>query len=381
MRVLNVNNILDQKIGGGTAERTFQMSRYLARAGIDCSVLTSACGLSPERVDAMPGVSVKALPCVNRRYQISRISFAEIDQLVKNADIIHLMNHWTALNALAYLFIRKYSKPYAVCPAGALPIFGRSRLIKQIYNTAVGKRIIAKADRFIAVATNEIPYYIAYGGSPEKAVIIPNGISAEDFKAKDNQGFRQRFNLPAKPFLLFVGRLTSIKGPDLLLQAFLSLEEDFSDYQLVLAGPDGGMQAELKKVAANHPAGKRVHFTGYLAGTEKSIAYHAASMLVIPSRQEAMSIVAVEAGICCVPVLLTDRCGFDSLAEIGGGLVVPASEKGLTAGLRQLLSNPRELPLMGEKLKKYICREFLWENIVDRYISLYEQMLSETRQR
>lgn len=381
LRVLNVNNILDQETGGGTAERTFQMSRYLARAGVDCSVLTSACGLSAERLAGMPGVAVTALPCLNRRFQLPRISLAKIDQLVKVADVIHLMNHWTVLNALTYRAIRKHGKPYVVCPAGALPIFGRSRLIKQVYNTLVGRRIIARADRFIAVTASEIPHYLAYGGHRERAVVIPNGISADDFRAKDDQGFRQRFNLPDKPIILFVGRITGIKGPDLLLQAFLRLGEDFSTYHLVFAGPDGGLLAELKKIAANHPAGERVHFTGFLAGAEKSSAYHAASLLVIPSRQEAMSIVAVEAGICGTPVLLTDQCGFSQVEDVGGGLVVPASEEGLAAGLRQLLANAEALPAMGERLRRYVCQDFLWEDIASRYISLYELMLSEARNR
>ncbi len=377
MRVLNVNNILDPRIGGGTVERTSQMSRHLVKAGVECSVLTSSCGMSEDRVACMPGVSVTALPCLNQRFQLPRLSLGKICRLVKKADVIHLMNHWTVLNALVYLAIRRYRKPYVVCPAGALPIFGRSRLIKQVYNATIGRRIVVDAKRFIAVTSSEIPHYLAYGGEREKVVVIPNGISAENFQVRDDHGFRQHFKLPDKPIILFVGRLNAIKGPDLLLDAFLSLGADFSNYQLVFAGPDGGMLAGLRREAARYPDGDRVHFIGYLAGAEKSSAYHAASLLVIPSRQEAMSIVAVEAGICGTPVLLTDQCGFDSIAEIGGGLVVPASAVGLVAGIRQLIAIDDELPSMGERLRQYVCRDFLWENIVGRYISLYEQMLSE----
>lgn len=379
MRVLNVTNIIDQHLGGGTAERTIQMSRYLARAGVECSVLTTACALSAGLETTIPGVAVTALPCLNQRFQVPRLALAKIYRQVEQADVIHLMNHWTLLNALVYLAIQRYRKPYVVCPAGALPIFGRSRLIKQVYNAAIGRRIVVKANRFIAVAASEIPHYLAYGGARERVVVIPNGISSEDFQVRDDHAFRLRFNLPDKPIILFVGRLNVIKGPDLLLEAFLSLGSDFSDYQLVIAGPDGGMLAGMRQGAASHPDGARVHFVGYLSGAVKSAAYHAASLLVIPSRQEAMSIVAVEAGICGTPVLLTDQCGFDAIAEIGGGLVVQASAVGLAAGLRQLLSSAEALPVRGERLRQYVCRDFLWENIVVRYIALYEQLLSAAR--
>jgi len=366
--------------GGGTAERTFQMSRYLAKAGIECTILTSACGLQPERLEGMSGVEVTALPCLNQRFQFPRISLSKIDQLVESADVIHLMNHWTILNSLAYRAIRKHRKPYVVCPAGALPIFGRSRLLKNLYNTMVGKRIVTKADRFIAVTAGEIPHYLAYGGLREKVVVIPNGISVEDFSASDLQGFRRKFNLPDQPILLFLGRLNPIKGPDLLLRAFCRLGPEFADFQLVFGGPDGGLRLELEGMAAKAGCGARVHFLGHLAGPDKAEALRAANLLVIPSRQEAMLIVAVEGGICGTPVLLTDQCGFPEVEEVGGGLVVPASEEGLAAGLRQLLGNAGKLPAMGEKLRQYVSRDFLWENIIYRYISLYEEILSEPRQ-
>ena len=50
---MNVNAFLDFKTGGGTAERTFQMSRYLAAAGVKCTVLTIDTGLDASRISAM----------------------------------------------------------------------------------------------------------------------------------------------------------------------------------------------------------------------------------------------------------------------------------------------------------------------------------------
>jgi len=296
---------------------------------------------------------------------------------VKDADVIHLMNHWTVLNALTYRAIRKYHKPYVVCPAGALPLFGRSRLLKQFYNALVGNSIVVNADRFIAITESEIPHYLFYGGQPEKVVVIPNGISSNDFTSRDDDRFRRKFNLPDKPILLFLGRLNLIKGPDILLRAFIRLGEEFGEYQLVYAGPDGGMLTNLMEIARVSSKAKQVHFVGNLAGDNKSEALHAASLLIIPSRQEAMSIVAVEGGICGTPVLLTDQCGFDAIGEIGGGLIVPASEEGLLKGLQHILSRSTELADSGDALRRYVLKKFLWENLVGKFVSLYEQLLVE----
>ena len=40
MKVLNVNPFINPSSGGGTAERTLQMSYYLAKSGVQCSILT-----------------------------------------------------------------------------------------------------------------------------------------------------------------------------------------------------------------------------------------------------------------------------------------------------------------------------------------------------
>ena len=375
LNILNVDSLLDPVTGGGTAERSFQMSRYLVKAGAKCTVLTTNIGMTPTRIANMQGVDVVAFPCLNRRFYVPRFSFNTIENIVKQADIVHLMSHWTLLNVLAYHAVRKYHKPYVVCPAGALPLFGRSIMIKRIYNVLVGKSIIQNANRFIAIAENEIPQFMSYGGDNKKVILIPNGISEEEFQARDDVEFRRKYNLPANPFILFVGRLNPIKGPDLLLKAFLQLREEVGGFHLLFVGPDGGLGAELKRIVAKHHAEDRVHFIGYLAGEEKSQVYHAAEFLVIPSRQEAMSIVAVEAGVTGTPVLLTDKCGFNHIADIGGGLVVAASEDGLLKGLRKLLAKPSDLTSMGLKLQQYVRENFRWEVIIHNFLTLYEQIL------
>ena len=50
MKILNVNATLDLKTGGGTAERTYQISRHLADLGVDTIILTLDVGITPEQI-------------------------------------------------------------------------------------------------------------------------------------------------------------------------------------------------------------------------------------------------------------------------------------------------------------------------------------------
>lgn len=375
MNVLNINASLDPINGGGTGERTFQMSKFLAVAGINCTILTLDIGLTETRLKELKGVRVIALPCVNKRFYVPRFSFKKISNAIKESDVLHIMGHWTIINAMAYYVARRFKKPYVVCPAGALPMFGRSKFIKKLYNLFVGYNIIRNAEYCIAVTTDEIPQFEEYGVKKAKVVIIPNGVNQEQYLNADTKAFRGKHELKTYPLILFVGRLNLIKGPDLLLSAFCKAGDILKDYHLVFAGPDENMLKVLQKFTETNEIAHRVHFIGYIEGKEKSQAYYAAELLVIPSRKEAMSIVVLEAGMAGTPVLITDQCGFDVVEDINGGKVVPASVEGLQNGLIDIFSSGVDLKVMGNNLSTFVKEKFQWSVVINKYIQLYNQIL------
>jgi len=379
MKILNVNMTLDPVTGGGTAERTLQISRALQRDGQQCTILTIDTGLSPAYRQQCKkwGLNVIALPSLWRRFYLQQQPSQNlIRRLIADSDVVNLMGHWTLINALVYRLSVKLAKPYTVCPAGALPIFGRSRYLKKLYNHFIGREIVLNADGCIAVSSNELEHFKSYGVSQDKISVIPNGIDPADYPASDGKKFRTRYGIGDSPMILFLGRLNIIKGPDLLLEAFLrcSHNDCMKAYHLVFVGPDGGMQNELKRKIELSDAKDRIHFTGHIGGSEKADAYRAANLLVIPSRQEAMSIVVLEAGITGTPVLMTDQCGFDNVASIAGGLVVTASVEGLQKGLISMTREPARLQIMGKNLEAYTREYFLWDHAALRYVELFQRI-------
>lgn len=376
MKILNVNNTLDPLNGGGTAERTLQVSRFLAERDEDCTVLGLDTGVTDEVRKKAGRARIVTLPCRIERYFVPSMSWNTISDLVLATDVIQMMNHWTLLNTMVFHYARRYRKPYVVCPAGALPIFGRSKTLKTLYNMIVGRRIIREASACVAVSSNEIPDLKAHGALEEMIFVIPNGIDPNDYVHVDDRGFRNKYGLPDVPFILFVGRLNRIKGPDLLLEAFSrSVREQGLAHHLVFAGPDSGMLDELRAAGVRKGVEKRVHFLGYVGDEDKSRAYHAADFLVIPSRQEAMSIVALEAGIAGTPVLLTDQCGFDDIAAVAGGMIVAASVEGLQGGLTAMTRDTAELGVMGQNLTRFVRDHFLWNHAAKEYLELFRRIV------
>lgn len=375
MRVLNVCASIDPVTGGGTAERTVMMSKFLSLRGTECTILTNDIGL--ERVDAalLSLLDIEVLPCRRKRFYLPEVSFLRLKAFVAKFDIVHLMSHWTVLNAMIFTICRMLGKPYVVCPAGALHIFGRSRLLKNIYNILVGKRMIRNAHCCIAVTRDEVSLFKDYGAAPENIVVIPNGIDPGSYLVCDDRAFRNKYDLGDLPIVLFVGRLNSIKGPDLLLDAYCANKDIHESFQLVFAGPDGGMLEILQQSAADCGLSDKVRFLGYLGADDKSRAYHAAELLVIPSRHEAMSIVVLEAGICGTPVLLTDQCGLDELQQLDAGRVVAGTVEAIGAGLAELLRDKTLRTLLGTNLRHFVAQEYLWNSVVDKYIDLYKRLI------
>ena len=131
------------------------------------------------------------------------------------------------------------------------------------------------------------------------------------------------------------------------------------------------------QMAAAASLAQRVHFLGYVGGVEKSAAYRAARLLVVPSRQEAMSIVAIEAGMCGTPVLLTDQCGFGKVKEVDPRLEVTATVHGLEMGLMQLLGNANALTEIAPAWKSFVQQHFTWNAIGPEYLHLYKRIQEE----
>ena len=374
MKALVVNMTLDPVVGGGTAQKAVQLAGALVRSGLECSVLTVGEYPREDLLECLRKVSVVALRCVNRRYWLPRPSLGRVLAAVNDSDIIVLMNHWTLINLIVCGLAKLKDKPYVVCPAGALVVFGRSKMLKRIYNALGGRRMIRSADGLIATTRSEIAQFEQYGVAESRVTVIPNAVSTSIADQTDGRQSKLKQTWSGMPFILFVGRLHAIKGPDLLLRAFANLRDRFPRHRLVVAGPDDGMLPELLDAARGLDLEGRVFFPGFVDNRDKFELYRGAELVVIPSRFEAMSLVVLEAGLAGTPVVLTDRCGFDEVESVGGGRVVSATVQDLEKGIREMLDDRGTLIQAGERLRRFVVASYGWESIAGCYVQLFHRV-------
>jgi glycosyltransferase involved in cell wall biosynthesis len=373
IRILWVSAIIDPILGGGGGERARSITKELSKLGYLVTLLTAVTDKDSFNDLHSYGVDLVVMKCLNDRLMIP-LSISGIRNLLRRHDLIHINGHWTLINALIFVFCLLDKKPYVVSPIGSLKLFGRSIFVKRIYNMFIGKALIQNANAHIAVTDLETYDFFDYDVISSKVYVIPNGVNSEEYVDSNINEFRNKFKLESFPIILFIGRLNLIKGPDILLEAFNEICKHIPSYKLLLAGPDEGLSIILKKNIKKFGLCDRVHLTGYLSRKDKINAYHAAELLVIPSRHEAMSIVALEAGAAGTPILLTRECGFDVIESIGGGMVVKADSKSIANGLQEMLSSPDKLFQMGLNLQNFVKKNYSWRSVAIKHSKIYNKV-------
>ncbi len=367
MKVLLVNISLDAEIGGGTAERTRHLATHLASAGCKCEVVAMTGNSWQSEFDAK-GVRSYITGRIGRRFPVPLCNPLRAWFAIRSADVLHIMGYWNLLSVFYGLLAVIARRPYVLCPAGEFTSIDKPRPIMKVFHKLLGQWLIKLSSGFIAITELERDLIARVAGVPRSSVpVVPNAVS------EPGEFLSESIGLPTEPFILFMGRLAPVKGPDLLIQAYIDTPAAHR-YPLIMAGPDFGMLEELERQVEDAGLAGQVKFVGFLNETQRIQAYRRALMLVIPSRSEAMSLVALEAGIVGVPVLLTDTCGFDQVQAIGGGEVVAASAEGIAQGLRSMLSDPNELQHKGARLKAFVIEHFTWTATVRSLVAHFKRL-------
>ncbi len=162
-----------------------------------------------------------------------------------------------------------------------------------------------------------------------------------------------------RPRLLFVGRLSAIKGLLVLFEALARLRAQGRDCVLTLVG-DGPDRQALEAAAHARGLGAAAIFTGYLS--QDAVARHLAEtdVFVLPSFAEGVPVVLMEAMANRTPIVATRVAGVPELVEDGvhGLLVAPGDPDALADALDRLIADPALRRSMGMAGRQKIEAEF-----------------------
>jgi len=173
--------------------------------------------------------------------------------------------------------------------------------------------------------------------------------------------------------LLFVGRLNEQKGLDHLLHAVAAMKR-LTPLDVV---GDGPARASLEQLARELGIDSRITWHGHVSQTALPSLYQRAAAVVVPSIDEGLGLVAVEALLCETPVVAFDSGGLRDVIQHDktGVLVKPGDRAALAKALDDLLASDGQGRQLGRAGRLYALSAFAPESAARRYAEIYKQVL------
>ncbi len=308
---------------GGVVEAVTGLTRAQAAAGHHVVVITTdSLGrgvrgrAGAERLD---DVEVRRagtrLPALRARANLSwPVGFGRLlgDALHRaRPDVVHCHEVRTVETLLALGAAARHATPAVISPHGTLPLDTGRALAKRAWDRVFARSTWRRVHRIVALNEAEALGVRAFTARwrlthlDDACSIVPNGIDLERYaRLPDRDGARRRFALPSDALVvLFLGRLESRKGVDLLVGAQERAAALGRRPHLLIAGPDAGMRDTIARQVAAADAAAPVTMPGLVSGDEKLAALAAADLFVLPATGEGMSMALLEALAAGVPVV------------------------------------------------------------------------------
>ena len=176
--------------------------------------------------------------------------------------------------------------------------------------------------------------------------------------------FRRRHRLHG-PILLYGGRIDPGKGCEELIEYFSTYHQQGGDASLVLMG------VKLMPL----PEEPFIRFAGRLSDQERMHALEAATVVVVPSPYESLSLLALESFAVGTPILANARSEVlvDHCVKSNAGLYY-ADRDEFTECLNLLVADHRLRATMGANGRDYVRRSYRWDVIIAKYEKMFARL-------
>ncbi|MCD6368937.1 MAG: glycosyltransferase family 4 protein [Thermoproteales archaeon] len=393
MKIFHITWEYPPNIVGGLGRHVFYLTKYLAKLGADVHVITTDVegrgfenieGVKVHRVDPFTLKSIDFITWILNFNYLMIVKVLELVDEVGEPDVIHVHDWLTAYSGIILKHVLKVP------------------LVTTIHATEIGRRggIWSEDQRIIhdwewrvtyeswkVVVCSD--YMIGEVGRvfmlpPEKIVKIPNAIELSDIERFEPEpGLKEKYASPHEKIIVFVGRHVYEKGPDLLVEAFNILINDFKrgDVKLVIVG-DGPMREHLVSMVHKYGLRDKVYFTGRISDKELFSLMKVSYVGVFPSRYEPFGIAILEAMSCGLPVIVPRHGGPSEIIRHGvEGFKISLDPREIAERIRQLLDDTQLRDLMSVNARKRVKKLYTWDRIARFTLEVYRSISKEAKER
>ncbi len=251
-------------------------------------------------------------------------------------------------------------------------------------------RMVITAERFLAHFTDRIITLTQLGkkdfidfkiASPKKIVVISSGLVLERYNKieVDIAGKRQELGITEDKVLVgMVGRLETVKGPEYFIKAASIIVDEFPDVAFLVVG-EGRLKYKLESMAKESGISEKVFFAGWREDVPEILPL--LDILVLPSLNEAVGRILIEAGASGIPVVATNVGGIPEIVRDNQtGILVSARDAyGLAQAVISLLRDKQKRQSLAEAAKNWIDDKFSVYKMVEEISNLYSELMKNEK--
>ena len=382
----SVLHIITRLDAGGSATNTIVSVAGLRKEGFETALAYGATqdpdGSILRRLQSL-GISLFFVPTLVRNPSPLNDfkAWLEIKRVLQNQyfDLVH--THTSKAGVIGRLAARDCGVPVVHTAHGHVFYGYFGSLLTRLF-VGIERRMAPLAERLISLTNEETREALDRNiGRPEQYVTIPSGVPIAQFRdlPRSDASFRERLGIPRDATIfLSVGRLTWVKGCDLLLEAFSRADFHGDRPYLVLVG-DGEEREKLEEQAKRLQIFDRVRFAGEMADIREALA--ASTVFVLSSRNEGMGRVLVEAMAAGVPVIGTAVGGIPTLVKDGDtGLLVPGGDApALAKAMERMHTDPGLRTGLAECASRFIYPAYDESCMIASIAAVYRDVLAKKK--
>ncbi|WLD93009.1 glycosyltransferase family 4 protein [Alkalihalobacillus sp. AL-G] len=248
--------------------------------------------------------------------------------------------------------------------------------IKRIYHSgALGKIKVLfmrkYISKFIAISKAIEKDLLDVKIPASKIYFLPNGINTENYKENNSDEknvMLNKLSLPRdKKLFLYAGRLEKVKGIDILLDAWVNLEEEYKVNSTLIILGDGSINI------SSYLSDSSIIYKGKVNNVNEYLSV--ADFFVLPSRYEGISNALLEAMASKLTIIASDVGGNpDVIKNNINGLLFEAEKVDALSKVLQVLIAKDGYERFGEQAYNFILRNFDLDVISKNYLQLYKEI-------
>jgi glycosyltransferase involved in cell wall biosynthesis len=372
---------------GGIAPHVSELSEALARLGHEVHIFTRRGDF--DAYDRINGVHYQRVPSDPRGDIVSQMDdmcaafldrFAGVQKIFGKFDIIH-GHDWHPVLSLNHIKA-EYGLPYALTiHSTEWGRNGNNFSHENISKTISHREWLGGYESSQIIVTTRLmldELKKLYSIPEDKINIIPNGIVSGKIRSLPKpEETKKKLGIDKKELLvLFCGRMSYQKGPDLLVEAIPLVLKTNRNAKFVFAG-EGDLRPRCEYLTRKFRIQNSCIFLGHISGAEKEKLISACDIMCVPSRNEPFGMVVLDAWDASKPVVAT--MALSIIKNYEDGLLAYIEPESIAWCLNRLMENPEEGGKMGKSGRGRLKMEFNWDQIAKKTEYIYENIIKGHR--